>query len=330
MPLSNVRAGRGPRKPASTALALLFAAGLGLGGCVSSKGDPVADILTPDSESVEAASASRSTPADPASPTAEYAAATTSGDVPAARQDMSQPSADMGGAVMAGTGINANRSSIFAMAAAAPLSGSEGDSQAAASPSAAAGFNATNASFFSASGKNPLLASAGSDASAEEMEADDVPLILRGKLYSSTDLGPDPNDKSTDMVTMASLPSMTRQSVTGLLVQNPGVETSCFKPRLVNMLREAEAHFGKRIVVTSGFRDPEHNHRVGGAKHSQHLSCDAADIQMVGVSKWDLARYFRARADIGGVGTYCSTNSIHVDIGRRRDWNWKCRADTEL
>lgn len=331
MPLHHARAGRGPGKPAATALALLLAAGLGLGGCVSSKGDPVADILTPDNDSIEAASASRSTPADPASPTAEYAAASASGDDPAAPQAPAQPAADMGGAVMATTGINANRSSIFAMAAPNPSSGLEGNPQsAAAAPSAATGFNATNASFFSASGKNPLLASAGSDESAEEMEADDVPLILRGKLYSSTDLGPDPNDKSTDMVTMASLPSMTRQSVTGLLVQNPSVETSCFKPRLVNMLREAEAHFGKRIVVTSGFRDPEHNHRVGGAKHSQHLSCDAADIQMVGVSKWDLARYFRARADIGGVGTYCSTNSIHVDIGRRRDWNWKCRADTEL
>lgn len=327
MPLFHHRVGSGPQT--ATALALLLAAGLGLSGCVSSKGDPVADLLTPDSASVEAAHAAKA-PADPASPTAEYASAepTAANSPPAASQ--SAPGSEMGNAVMAGTAINANRSSIFASAASVPAAGAENAGPAPAAPSAATGFNATNASFFSASGKNPLLASAGSDASAEEMEADDVPLILRGKLYSSTDLGPDPNDTATDMVTMASLPSMTRQSLTGLLVQNPTVETSCFKPRLVNMLREAEEHFGKRIVVTSGFRDPEHNHRVGGAKHSQHLTCDAADIQMVGVSKWDLARYFRARADIGGVGTYCSTNSIHVDIGRRRDWNWKCRPDTEL
>jgi uncharacterized protein YcbK (DUF882 family) len=28
----------------------------------------------------------------------------------------------------------------------------------------------------------------------------------------------------------------------------------------------------------------------------------------------------------GGVGTYCHTTSIHVDIGPERDWNWKCKG----
>ena len=27
----------------------------------------------------------------------------------------------------------------------------------------------------------------------------------------------------------------------------------------------------------------------------------------------------------GGVGTYCHTNSVHIDIGKKRDWNWRCR-----
>jgi uncharacterized protein YcbK (DUF882 family) len=27
----------------------------------------------------------------------------------------------------------------------------------------------------------------------------------------------------------------------------------------------------------------------------------------------------------GGVGTYCHTNSVHVDVGPERDWNWRCR-----
>lgn len=320
------------RKPVLRAAALLLAATVALSGCVSSKGDPVADLLTPDDGSVQAAAADSSTgkSGDPRVPTAEYASAspgeTGTAQQPAAREG------NMGDAVMQGTGINAARSSIFS---ASPQVVSTETTASIPESTSQAGFNATSASFFSASGKNPLLASASDGATGtgdanDDMEADDVPLILRGKLYSSRDLGPDPNDTATDMVTLASLPSMTRQSLTGLLVQNSGVQTSCFKPQLLAMLHEAEAHFGKRIVVTSGFRDPQHNARVGGAKHSQHLLCDAADIQMVGVSKWDLARYFRSRADIGGVGTYCSTNSIHVDIGRRRDWNWKCRSDATL
>ena len=326
MPLFRTLVEAERRHAPSPCLAVLLAAGIGLGGCVSSKGDPVADLMTPDSESVEQASKT-SAPADPASPSPEYASAETTPSSPAsAGAPAASGEQGMGAAVMQATGINANRSSIFSAAPQVPqASPTEGGTV------STMGFNATRASFFSASGKNPLLASAAAaNGSEDDMEADDVPLILRGKLYSSNDLGPDPNDTATDMVTMASLPSMTRQALTGLLVQNPSVQTSCFKPKLVTMLKDAEAHFGKRIVVTSGFRDPEHNQRVGGAKHSQHLSCNAADIQMVGVSKWDLARYFRSRPDIGGVGTYCSTNSIHVDIGRRRDWNWKCRTDTEL
>lgn len=325
LPLRPFRAGAA----ASPALALLLAASVALSGCVSSKGDPVADLMTPDSESIDAAKAAPDeNTADPASPTAEYASAETPAAASEKPPGQASTDAGMAGAVMEGTGINANRSSIFALAN-QNVASADG---APAGASSAVGFNATNASFFSASGKNPLLASAGGTAAAsdDDMEADDVPLILRGKLYSSNDLGPDPNDTASDMVTMAALPSMTRQSLTGLLVQNESVQTSCFKPQLVSMLHDAEAHFGKKIVVTSGFRDPAHNQRVGGAKRSQHLHCNAADIQMVGVSKWDLARYFRSRADIGGVGTYCSTNSIHVDIGPRRDWNWKCKPDTEL
>lgn len=343
----------GRRQPLLSPLTLLLCGALALSGCVSSKdGKGVTELLTPDAESVAeaapgSAKAYKDTLVNAASPSPEYLAkageagqtgSAVTGQAPAAGNPAGDPRA-VGSVVMQATGINANRASIFsAQAPAQPTPGQAlppGEAGAAAG-SNPAGFNATNSSMFSTSGKNPLLqsnnASPSDQASAETayMGDDDIPLILRGKLYSSSDLGPDPKDTATDMVSLASLPSMTRQSATGLIVQSPRVQTSCFKPKLVGMLHDAEEHFRKKIVVTSGFRDPEHNLAVGGAKHSMHLSCDAADIQMVGVSKWDLARYFRSRADIGGVGTYCSTNSIHVDIGNRRDWNWKCRADTEL
>ena len=51
----------------------------------------------------------------------------------------------------------------------------------------------------------------------------------------------------------------------------------------------------------------------------------AADVQMPGVSKWELAAYARSMPGRGGVGTYCYTKSVHVDIGPERDWNWRCR-----
>lgn len=325
-------------RPLFASIALLLCGTIALSGCVSTTGkDAVAELLTPDEQSVADANQKQApyqqTLANAASPSPEYDAQSgtseNSSDTLAASSDTGNAGqTGVAGAVMEGTAINANRSSIFASAAPATLE--DGTSE---QPAATGGINATNSSVFSSTRRNPLLSASEEDEGGTALAYlgdDDIPLIMRGKLYSSSDLGPDPNDTASDLVKLASLPSMTRQSVTGLLVQNQRVDTSCFKPALVGMLRDAESHFGQKIVVTSGFRDAEHNHAVGGAKRSQHLTCDAADIQMVGVSKWDLASYFRSRADIGGVGTYCTTNSIHVDIGPRRDWNWKCRRDTEL
>ncbi len=122
----------------------------------------------------------------------------------------------------------------------------------------------------------------------------------------------------------ASLPGMTRIAPNGLHVQNDGVQVGCFKPDLMRVIKTVETHFGKPVVVTSGYRDPQHNREVGGAEESMHKSCEAADIQIDGVSKWDIAEYIRSLPNRGGVGTYCHTESVHLDTGNARDWNWGC------
>ncbi len=122
----------------------------------------------------------------------------------------------------------------------------------------------------------------------------------------------------------ASLPGMTRIAPNGLHIQNDKVEVACFKPNLMNVIKAVETHFGKPVLVTSGYRDPEHNRMVGGAEESMHKTCDAADIKVDGISKWDIASFIRSMPDRGGVGTYCHTDSVHVDTGKNRDWNWGC------
>ncbi|SIQ02631.1 Uncharacterized conserved protein YcbK, DUF882 family [Rhizobium sp. RU20A] len=121
---------------------------------------------------------------------------------------------------------------------------------------------------------------------------------------------------------VAMLPGLARLAPNGLWLQTGTVDTGCFKPDLLNVLRSIEAHYGKKLVVTSGFRDPR---RPVGARHSLHATCDAADIQIPGVNKWELASYLRSMPGRGGVGTYCHTESVHIDIGEQRDWNWRCR-----
>lgn len=126
-------------------------------------------------------------------------------------------------------------------------------------------------------------------------------------------------------VQYASAAGMARLAPNGLLKQRESVDVACLKPSLVRMLKQIEQRFGKRVVVTSGYRSPEYNKRVRGARRSMHMYCAAADIQLEGVSKWDLATYVRTMPGRGGVGTYCHTNSVHVDVGPERDWNWRCR-----
>lgn len=122
---------------------------------------------------------------------------------------------------------------------------------------------------------------------------------------------------------VASAAGLARLAPNGLLKQRETVDTACLKPKLVRILKQIERHFGKRLVVTSGYRSPSYNKKVRGAAKSQHMYCAAVDVQMPGVPKFELARYARSMPGRGGVGTYCHS-SIHIDIGPERDWNWKC------
>ena len=112
-----------------------------------------------------------------------------------------------------------------------------------------------------------------------------------------------------------------RLAPNGLWLQTEKVKTGCFKPELLEVLKTVEKHYDKPIIVTSGRRDI----KVNRARQSLHTRCEAADIQIAGVSKWELAEYLRTMPGRGGVGTYCHTESVHIDIGPARDWNWRCR-----
>lgn len=143
---------------------------------------------------------------------------------------------------------------------------------------------------------------------------------------SGDETGEDPDDdQPAGLMKLASLSGMMRVAPNGLWMQTDKVDVSCLRPELVNLLKEVEQHYGRPAIVTSGYRNPGHNRLVGGARHSLHTLCAAADIQIDGVSKWQLADYLRSLPGRGGVGTYCHTESVHIDIGGERDWNWRCR-----
>ena len=84
---------------------------------------------------------------------------------------------------------------------------------------------------------------------------------------------------------------------------------------LAALLQKIRDHFGRPVVITSGYRTATHNTAVGGAKSSQHLLGRAADIQVAGVSVEDVAAYAESLMPAwGGVGRY------PVKAGRAKGW----------
>ena len=84
-------------------------------------------------------------------------------------------------------------------------------------------------------------------------------------------------------------------------------------------LKQIEGSFGG-LQVTSGYRSPEHNAKVGGAKNSAHMRGNAVDVKFGGGVPATL-KFIEAasKAGIGGIGVY-SPGSVHIDTESKRAW----------
>ena len=84
---------------------------------------------------------------------------------------------------------------------------------------------------------------------------------------------------------------------------------------LAALLQKIRDHFGRPVVITSGYRTASHNTRVGGSRSSQHLLGRAADIQVADTPVEDVAAYAESLMPAwGGVGRY------PVKAGRAKGW----------
>lgn len=109
---------------------------------------------------------------------------------------------------------------------------------------------------------------------------------------------------------------------------NDGSDMVLISDELVDLLQKIRDHFGKPVVINSGYRTSSYNAKVGGASRSQHLLGTAADITVSGAAPLEIARYAEfLMPDRGGIGVY--QTFCHVDVRSARS-RWDSRSGKEV
>jgi hypothetical protein len=87
----------------------------------------------------------------------------------------------------------------------------------------------------------------------------------------------------------------------------------------LDKLQELRNRLRKPLILTSAYRSPEHNRRVGGAKNSNHMQGIAFDVRM---DNHDPHEFEAAARAVGftGFGYYVKSGFMHIDTGPARTW----------
>ncbi len=94
--------------------------------------------------------------------------------------------------------------------------------------------------------------------------------------------------------------------------------SGCLNARLRSVVYEVASRFGP-VTVNSTCRARRHNARVGGARHSHHLSGNAVDFRVHGSGARGVHAFLRSHASVGGLKFY-RRGFFHIDVGSRRTW----------
>lgn len=109
-----------------------------------------------------------------------------------------------------------------------------------------------------------------------------------------------------------------------------GADTVKVDTALVALLEEIRAAAGGAVTITSGYRTPAYNAKVGGARYSQHLQGTAADITVAGAAPLlvgQMAEHYLGGR--GGIGVYQTFTHVDTRSGRAR-WDQRSGRETAV
>jgi hypothetical protein len=97
-----------------------------------------------------------------------------------------------------------------------------------------------------------------------------------------------------------------------------------FKKLAINIFQPIREHFGKPIIISSGYRSAELNKAIGGSLSSQHSSGEAIDIDMDGtdITNKQIFDYIKNNLTfdqmIWEFGTDANPDWVHVSFAANR------------
>lgn len=87
---------------------------------------------------------------------------------------------------------------------------------------------------------------------------------------------------------------------------------------MVTWLEMLRKTIGKPVIITSGYRTPEHNKKVGGAKYSYHMRGCAADIKVEGMTPKEVAEALNKIAPSYSFGIIVESSWVHFDTRTKK------------
>jgi hypothetical protein len=97
-----------------------------------------------------------------------------------------------------------------------------------------------------------------------------------------------------------------------------------FKKLAINIFQPIREHFGKPILISSGYRSAELNKAIGGSLSSQHCSGEAIDIDMDGtdITNAQIFHYIKDNLNFDQIiwefGTDKNPDWVHVSFAANR------------
>ena len=127
---------------------------------------------------------------------------------------------------------------------------------------------------------------------------------------------------STDDEETPTAPFENTASISDWILPEPQVNMAVDSNTFNKAVKLAKA-LGRPIQINSGYRTPEYNKKIGGAKKSQHVAKKALDIRWPDGDFRSRIAFIQLAVDVGFTGIGCYNSFMHVDTGPKRCWGPK-------